>query len=588
MAPGQIRAFGTGGDSRLRSILNQAHLAPSASSPVSAVGVLGPIELDRNACILANEALDFPDAIYMGPSSLLVIPAELAEDPLGVISSVRFYPGPRAHVLFDDSAKLYVSNARIGRRYTLFAPQVIACDTYGGALDIARLVISDSPLLVPVWNGNSINGNVLAFRPGFVDEIYPRTSPAQQAFILAALEKDLIGPAHISDSAGGVRLLSRAIDRRFLGNDPDAVARTLQSVQDMIQAAGVASMAWQAHGLLQETMEYRASFRSEPFTPARSGAPGSAGGEAADTPAAGMPAGDTASASMGNVALWLRPLYRRWSYSGVESLNVSFNHDLDASLGGLALGVDYTIPGLVRAGLCAGMGSGHATSGEEYNATENSMNYHALGAWLALTWGDWLLAGEYAHVDARHNITQELDKRLAMEDLAATMHTKSSGYRLRLERRTVFDWFTAVEYLALGETWLDTDAHTVKSGNMRVLHGKAVQQQIGTFTAGLAVEHQFDFTSETCGLWWLKPVVEYSITQSYGDLESLTPVALEGFAVMEQQAYSQITVSDPVTYRLGLGLYAGGTNASVGLTYSHMASAHGSGDSVQCRFVWTF
>ena len=78
------------------------------------------------------------------------------------------------------------------------------------------------------------------------------------------------------------------------------------------------------------------------------------------------------------------------------------------------------------------------------------------------------------------------------------------------------------------------------------------------------------FVSDTWGPWWCKPVLECGITQAYGNLETKTPISLSGLSALEQQAYSRVTVCDPVTYRLGLGLYGG------------------SGNSVQARFAWIF
>lgn len=578
---GQIRALGGGSDSELSDILRQSNLTYSA-----VLGVFGPILLKKTIGIAVNSSTIHGDEITIGPNSLLVIPADAAQYPTGLIATERDMSDPRARIAFDTGARLYIPNARMGERYTLFSNALLV-QAYGTGqkLDLPATIIADSPLFVPGWEGSSGYAQALSFSPAFIDEVYPRTSAAAQVFLRDALQKDIIGPAHINDTSGGVRLLSRAIDRRYLGNDADAVARTLQSVQDVAQAGGVASMAWNAHGLLPDAMTQRTSFRTQPSSPTQ------AEGTPADdaTGSTGLAAGDYMVRGPGYVSLWAQPLYRHWSYSGVEGMNAGFAHDLSAGLGGLALGVDYTIPALLRAGLAAGMGTGHASGGEEYNATDNRMTFHSIGAYLALEWDAWLLAGEATYTTAWHALTQELDHRLGMEDLTADVHTQSHGYTLRLEHHNDFGAFSAVEHVSLGEMWLDTESYSAKSGGMTVVRGKPLQQQIGTFTAGLALERTFEFDDDASGDgWWLKPSVEYSVTYAYGDIQVLAPISLNGFGGVPMQAYSQTTVTDPVTHRLGLGLQGGNDTVQLGLVYDRTVGQHGQGHGLQGSFTWRF
>lgn len=571
---GQIRALGGASNTQLADILQQSKLGYAA-----AVGVFAPINLKVNKGVGINvSAVD--DEITIGPNALLVIPADVAQQyPTGLITSDRGISGQVARIAFASGARLYVPNARMGERYTMFSNALLVQASGGYQLDLTASIIADSPLLVPQWEASAGYAHALSFRPGFIDEIYPRTSAAAQVFLRDALQKDIIGPAHVNDTSGGVRLLSRAIDNRYLGKDADAVARTLQSAQDIAQAGGVASMAWNAHGLLPDAMTQRTSFRSQPdaLPPVDD-----------TTSDEGLAAGDYMVRGPGYVSLWAQPLYRHWSYSGVEGMNVNFAHDLNASLGGLALGVDYTIPALLRMGLAAGMGTGFASSGEEYSDTENSMTFHSLGAYLALEWDDWLLSGDFSYSAAHHKLTQELDSRLGMEDLTADVRTQSHGYNVRLEHRSVFDWFTAVEHVALGETWLDTESYSAKSGGMTVLRGKPLHQQIGTFTAGLALERTFEFEDGQLDGWWLKPAVDYSVTYVYGDTQVLAPISLNGLGGVPMQAYSQTSVTDPVTHKVGLGLHAGNDTVQLGLIYDRTVSRHGQGHGLQGSFSWQF
>ncbi len=582
IAPGDIRALGGCSASQLGTILQQSRL-----SYTSALGVFGPVKLVKLAGVGIN-ATALTDEITLGPNSLLVIPAEYAQYPTGLIDTERGTSDPRARIAFSPGARLYISNARLGQRYTLFSNALLVqASGTGQQLDLPATVISDSSLLVPQWESSYGDARPLSFRPAFIDEIYPRTSAAVQLFVLDALQKDIIGPAHVADASGGVRLLSRAIDNRYLGRDADAVARTLQSVQDFAQAGGVASMSWNAHQLLPDAMTQRTSFRAQ----------GSALPSWVTEQNTGLAAGDSmvinganddTNAGPGHVSLWAQPLYRHWSYSDVGGMNVNFAHDLNANLGGLALGVDYTIPELLRMGLAAGMGTGFASSGEEYNTTENRMTFRSLGAYVALEWDDWLLAGDFSYTAANHRLTQELDHRLGMDDLKADIYTQSHGYNLRLEHRSAFDWFTAVEHVALGETWLNTQSYSAKSGGMTVLRGKPLHQQIGTFTAGLALERTFDITNERMGNWWLKPSFEYSVTYAYGDVQVLAPISLNGLGGVSMQAYSQTTVTDPVTHKLGFGLHGGKDALQLGLAYDHTASQHGQGHALRASFTWQF
>lgn len=87
----------------------------------------------------------------------------------------------------------------------------------------------------------------------------------------------------------------------------------------------------------------------------------------------GLSAGD-------GLGVWIMSLYQSNNVWGMKAKN--FKTGYNSNLGGIALGVDYTINDMFRFGVAFNVGGGYAKSNGDFNSTDNRFNFWGMSLYV--------------------------------------------------------------------------------------------------------------------------------------------------------------------------------------------------------------
>jgi hypothetical protein len=292
-------------------------------------------------------------------------------------------------------------------------------------------------------------------------------------------------------------------------------------------------------------------------------------GGSAESPLLALNADGTVERAAGNfekrgISLWAMPVYQSQQAWGMRAGN--FNSDLQADMGGIAIGADYTTPFNLRAGISFTTGAAYAQGGGSLASTENSATFWGIGGYIGFAADNALIAADINYTRVSNEVEQHLPA--AGGNLKADIAGQSISTGVRGEYKIPTASVDVVPHVGIRNTYLYNEGFDAKSGKESVLVGKESQQSIWTFPIGVSVSRDI----ETTGGWYVKPFADLSIIPAAGDIETSTSVRFTGTDTWAKPEAAQ--VMDYVSYRGTLGLEVGNGFVKFGLNYGLTLSEH--------------
>lgn len=373
----------------------------------------------------------------------------------------------------------------------------------------------------------------------------------------------------VDSSQAGVRFLSRALSDNYIGTtDSDLAASTVESAARMAVIGGVPQMTWAANNAAGNAVTQRTTL-------AQATGSGVQTMSADGSVQAGASAGDIAKTGF---AMWVMPLYQSWNGFGLEGGN--FDMDVNGSLGGVAIGADYTFAEAIRAGITFNIGGGYAEGSGDFNKTTNNMNFWGIGAYLGWTPNNFGLTADVNYTSTYNKVEQELPSGMQMGDLKSDVRAYAISAGLRGEYKLETSILDIIPHVGVRYTSLNTDEYDVKSGGT-VLKGDAINQNIWTFPVGVAFSKEI----ETGNGWHFKPSLDLAVIPAAGDIKARGDVRFTG---VNGSAEVETQTMDYITYMGQAGLEFGNDTVSLGVNYNVQVGAQSTAHGVFGTFRYEF
>ena len=276
--------------------------------------------------------------------------------------------------------------------------------------------------------------------------------------------------------------------------------------------------------------------------------------------------------------MWVMPLYQSWNGFGLEGGN--FDMDVNGSLGGVAIGADYTFAEAIRAGITFNIGGGYAEGSGDFNKTTNNMNFWGIGAYLGWTPNNFGLTADVNYTSTYNKVEQELPSGMQMGDLKSDVRAYAISAGLRGEYKLETSILDIIPHVGVRYTSLNTDEYDVKSGGT-VLKGDAINQNIWTFPVGVAFSKEI----ETGNGWHFKPSLDLAVIPAAGDIKARGDVRFTG---VNGSAEVETQTMDYITYMGQAGLEFGNDTVSLGVNYNVQVGAQSTAHGVFGTFRYEF
>lgn len=369
--------------------------------------------------------------------------------------------------------------------------------------------------------------------------------------------------ADVDAEERGIRFLSRATDKRFIGADHQAAAATIESAARIAFAGAVPQMTKMASDAGTNAVVNRLGFAN----PADGAQAMDAEGKIVDRNTTGF-------------ALWIAPLWQSQHGWGMEAGNLDYG--FNGNLGGVSLGADYTFENAIRAGITFNIGGGYAeSSGGDLNSTENRMSFWGLGAYAGWNYENFGLMADVSYTSTWNDLKQDMDSRMGMGDLEADVQASAISAGLRAEYKLETSVLDVIPHIGVRYMSLNTWGFDAESNGGTVLEGDGFHQDIWTFPVGVTFTKDFTLDSG----WSFKPSIDFSVIPAAGDIKAKQDVAFTGLPGSYEV---ETQMMDYLTWQGGVGLEMGNDTMSFGVNYTLQAGQHTTGHGVFGSFRYEF
>lgn len=300
---------------------------------------------------------------------------------------------------------------------------------------------------------------------------------------------------HFFSPWAGVRFLSRVTSVKYMDHDYNGVVKTLESVSRIAVLGAVPQFARNVNAAMAQNALYRATFAHD---------------------------GIASEEVYGNGwTVWMTPLFQ--SVNGHGLLANNFNHDYNANMGGVTLGIDRSFGNKLRFGIDASTGGGYSKSGGDLAKTENHMGFWGAGVYGGWQTGNFQLAVDVHYASTSNNIRQDLPDSLQMKNLEGDLTAWALSEGLELGWIFPFENWRMRPHAGVRHANIHTDNYSVYSDGA-VLDGAAFDQSIWTFPFGLEFSGSFEFANG----WKLAPTLDLYAQPAAGYLNARTPIQYTG------------------------------------------------------------
>ena len=463
----------------------------------------------------------------------------------------------------QDGAKLTITDAVAGGNYEVVTGNG-ALDIKGGAWSGDNLQASSDMVVLTSTDGKTFTAEGRDAHDVFtglddsmgdaVNSLYARHGAAGT---------DGWNYADVNAEERGIRFLSRATDKLFIGGDHQAAAATIESASRIAFAGAVPQMTKMASDAASNAVVNRLGFAN----PADGAQAMDAEGKIVDRNTTGF-------------ALWIAPLWQNQHGWGMEA--DSMDYGFNGNLGGVSLGADYTFENAIRAGITFNIGGGYAeSSGGDLNSTENNMSFWGLGAYAGWNYENFGLMADVSYTSTWNDLKQDLDSRMGMGDLEADVQASAISAGLRAEYKLETSVLDIIPHIGVRYMSLNTWGYDVDADGGTVLEGDGFHQDIWTFPVGVTFSKDITLDSG----WFFKPSVDFSVIPAAGDIKAKSEVAFTGLPGTYEV---ETQMMDYLTWQGGVGLEMGNDTMSFGVNYTLQAGQHSTGHGVFGSFRYEF
>lgn len=465
-----------------------------------------------------------------------------------------------------DGAKLNISGGTAGT-YT------ITSGFTGGVVDANAWLgdnltsVSSALKATGAWLDNNY---VLTLR---VDSVQPQF-PLMQGALAGLASATLMQEGFSPDSPNaGVRFISRAASNQYLGENQSTLATaTLEGAAQTGAVGATQGATLSAQKAGASAVVARTSF-ANPLGDMQGGA--MALNEDGITQS-GLSAG---SAPQNGLGLWVMPLWQSDHVFGMKS--GSFKTGYTSNLGGVAVGADYTVANAFRFGAAFNLGGGYASSGGDFNATNNNFNFWGIAAYAGWTHNNIGLTADLGYSGTYSKVRQETPAAMNFGDLKSDINSGVFSTGLRAE----YQWETSVmdiiPHVGVRYSGLTTRGHSVKGGGGTVFDVAQSEQSLWTFPLGVTLSKSL----ETGSGWTVRPLLDLGLIPASGDVESKSRVRVPG---VDARADMKTQVADYLTFDGTAGVELKNNNITLGLNYNLQASEHRTGQGLFGTFRYEF
>ena len=498
---------------------------------------------------------------HFGDGSLLVVNGNTIN---GATAAIDLSSATTKTLNVENGAKLLIANAVAGTPYTIIDGETNTSNAFNGGAyaDAGTTGWKGSNLLTSsdMLTLTSTDGTVFMAKSEDSHTVFPKLSHE-----LATAVNTLYGQKlnNVDADAMGVRFLSRATDKLFLGADKDAAAATIESAARIAFAGAVPQMTKMASDAGSNAVVNRLGFAN----PADGAQAMNAEGKIVDRNTTGF-------------ALWIAPLWQSQHGWGMEADNLDYG--FNGNLGGVSLGADYTFENAIRAGITFNIGGGYAeSSGGDLNSTENRMSFWGLGAYAGWNYENFGLMADVSYTSTWNDLKQDMDSRMGMGDLEADVQASAISAGLRAEYKLETSVLDVIPHIGVRYMSLNTWGFDAESNGGTVLEGDGFHQDIWTFPVGVTFTKDFTLDSG----WSFKPSIDFSVIPAAGDIKAKQDVAFTGLPGSYEV---ETQMMDYLTWQGGVGLEMGNDTMSFGVNYTLQAGQHTTGHGVFGSFRYEF
>lgn len=503
------------------------------------------------------------DAAYFGNNSLLVVNGNTINGATAAINIDGTSSGS-ATLSVQNGARLLIANAMAGQTYTIIANASNKTTAFNGAAYTdagatgwkgANLLTSSDMITL-----TSKNGTVFTARSEDAATVFPRLSDGMVDAVNTLYRRQL---NNVDSPDMGVRFLSRATDKRYLGKDRDAATSTIESAARMALAGAVPQMTRMASDAATNAVVNRLGLAN---------------------PADGIQAMDAegriVDRNTTGFALWIAPLWQNMQGWGMDAGHLDYG--FSGNLGGVSLGADYTFENAIRAGITFNIGGGYAeSSGGDLASTRNNMNFWGLGAYVGWNCRNFGLMADVAYTSTWNDLSQDMDARMGMGDLEADVRASALSAGVRAEYKLETSVLDVIPHIGVRYMSLNTWGHDVESGGGTLLEADGFHQDIWTFPVGIT----FSKALQMGNGWAFTPSVDFSVIPAAGDIEARHDVAFTGLPGSHEV---ETQMMDYLTWQGGLGLKLANENMSIGVNYTLQAGQNSTGHGLFGSFRYEF
>lgn len=565
----------------METFMQQHDLQIGQNNVVAALGVFSPITMKDGGAITVGAAptdarilnaapraraagadnaalpLEQQNRFTLGPNALLMVDGATAEQgaikPGGAARNAdgTLAADGNAIATFYPGSKIAVTDTEPNQNLVILGANAngVGWDVNNGGAQVytdnglipAELVVANNALTIRTNAARSAR------------ETFPGLSDELATVIDRAYAAGQIGPQHIDNGERGSQFLSRALVMAGRG-DADNAARALESAGRMVVLGAAPQMTLAANQAAGSAVTQRASF-AEP------------NGNLYVYTASNQPVNKTPRDQLS--ALWIMPLYQ--STNGFSMEAGPHDYDFSGSLGGVALGADFTVNDAARFGLAFNIGGGYAEGSGTLNKTTNNMNFWGIGAYAGFKQDNFGAIADVFYTSTYNKIRQDTPQVMEFGALKADVRGQAVSTGLRVDYTIPTEAMDITPHAGFRYTNLRTDSYRIKNdGN--VIKGDAIEQNIWQFPVGVTMSRVVELDQG----WRFKPMLDLNVTSAAGNVKAKSKVRFTGTS---SKAELETKVMDYITYGGTVGLEFGNDVLSVGLNYSGQfgeeSSAHG-------------
>lgn len=567
-------ALGTANVEQLTSAIRQMGNVWGASGITAALGIYAPQELKTGGAITVNGASTTNNTSFtantaaFGENSLLVVDSKAG---LGADGALKGQSGTSV-LSVDAKAKLHIIGGKANQTINIVSgfDDNSTGSIAAGGWDGTNLT-SDTALLSPTrvaaFDKATGKGTYsVNLGQNAATSVFPMLSSSMGGLVDTMVRDTGVDPM---SSNTGIRFISRAASDSYIGrNNTTEAAATIEGAAQLAAVGAVPGMTLGAMQAATNAVTTRTSFASPLLDTSKAVALHKDVVDGTVSLDSGLSAGDSMKNGIG---LWIMPLYQSNSVWGMEAEN--FDTGYKSDLGGVALGVDYTINDAFRFGVGLNLGGGYAQSTGDFNKTDNSFNFWGVnlyGGWAQNNFG---LTGDVGYTSSYNKLKQELPSSMQMDDIKSDVTSSAWTAGLRGEYKFATEALDIIPHVGVRYTGLTTDDYKAKSGGGTVFKVDQDFQSIWTFPVGVTFAKEITTDSG----WTFRPQVDLGITPATGDVKAKSKVRVPG---IDAAAEMKMQVVDYMSYDGGIGLEMKKDNVSFGINYNIQASEHRTGHGV--------